>query len=244
MDIQFCNRFKNHLRFLSAVLVVLVLALFIAPKAFACHRNDRPHGKETSCGGSDLPPGFFFAEAYFEDEEGQFSSAPGLEFERSVNSNVDSGDYIANSADLGIVTINTRSYNKRVLKGKKDGDLCHAMNAGLHENGPLESIPDEFSYGWTDDCSEGQCAVEISLHFSGDDVFELSGGRSDQINIIMYTSISDSLVNDDPFTEVQALSIDIMEAEFNKLGTSRTLVQCQFLRGGIGPGLFHSTPKP
>lgn len=239
MDNIFLNRFRNSLRFYGAVLAITILALFVVPNAFACHRDDTPHGKDTDCGGgSGFPPGVFMTEVYFSDAMGHFESSPGLEFELSPNRDYDSGDYISNPTDFFI--IDSRSLSKRVLRGRKNGDLCQAMNSGLSGSGPFVSVPDEFSFGWTDDCRDGQCAVEISLRFSGIDVEEISNGRSDEVEIVMYTVITDQSIDDDPFRESRELTINLVEVEYNKFGTSRTLVACQFTAGGQGSGVFHS----
>ena len=181
---------------------------------------------------------------FFWDTEGHIEPASGLEFELSPIRDYDSGDYISNSPDTDLVVIDTKTFNKRILKSKRNGDLCHAMDSGLHRSGPLESVPDEFSYGWTDDCRDGQCDVEISLRFSGADIEEITDGRSNQLDIVMYSVISDETIDDDPFRESRNLTINLIEAEYNKFGTSRTLVICQFTPGGNGSGVFHTMPMP
>jgi len=167
----------------------------------------------------------------------------GLEFELSPIRDYGGGDYLSNPTDSDLVLIDTRSFNKRILRSKRNGDLCHAMDSGLHKNGPLESVPDEFSYGWTDDCRDGQCDVEISLCFSGIDIEEITGGRSNQLDIVMYSMISDVTIEDDPFRESRNLTTSLIEAEYKKFGTSRTLVKCQFTPGGHGSGTFHTMPQ-
>jgi hypothetical protein len=47
-------------------------------------------------------------------------------------------------------------------------------------------------------------------------------------------------IDDDPFRESRNLTINLIEAEYNKFGTSRRLVKCQFTPGGSGSGILHT----
>ena len=76
---------------------------------------------------------------FFWDTEGHIEPASGLEFELSPIRDYDSGDYISNTTDTDLVMIDTKSFNKRILRGKRNGDLCHVTDSGLHRSGPLES---------------------------------------------------------------------------------------------------------
>ena len=64
-----------------------------------------------------------------------------------------------------------------------------------------------------------------------------------QLDIVMYSMISDGTIEDDPFRESRNLTINLIEAEYKKFGTSRTLVKCQFTPGGHGSGTYHTMPQ-
>jgi len=230
MKIRFPVR-QNSIRLLSAFVLVFVVALFLAPNAFACHQTKgtpKPHGKETSCDQDSFPPSL--------DTQGYFSglhfweNGPRVFLQQDLGT--DSGDFSAEYPPGQDVVINTNSLPK-LQKGR--ADLCRSMEVDT----PL--TPEHYSYGWTDDCTDGICTVEIRLIFSGDQVSNITGELSDRVDFVMYAEIEeDSVLN--PFDELRDLNIILTEASFKKPGTTRTLVKCQFTLGGNGFPIFTSEP--
>ena len=239
MKIQSHNHLRNALRFFNVLLILTLLALLLAPNALACHRG-KPHGKDTDCGGSDPgPPGISLNETWFADI---FIDAGQQTFERAI-STYESGDYLAQDPESTRVGILTNSLSKRLLKGKNDSDLCHAMDSGYE--GPFIDYPETFSYGWTDDCRDTECAIEVSLSFTGTTIFNFTGGRSDRLEIVMYATASGEALEhmDEPFTAPQDLEIHTLELDYNKAGTTRSLVQCRLGQQGLGGPLLRTKPQ-
>jgi hypothetical protein len=242
MNTQSHQHLKNLFCFRPAVFLVILAAILITPGAFACHRldqdgNPRPHGKKAIC-----PPIIPFPEweirdtsAYFYDDHGHDhghieESGPrdfvrqGLDF--------DSGDFVAADLSQGML-IDTRELSKLQVKGKPNSTICRTM-----EGNTTVLFPEEFSYGWTDDCTDDGCAVEIRFSFSG--MGFLTDGLSDQADFVMHAVIDNPDGYANPFFVDQDLSIYMFEVDYKKPGTSRTLAKCQFTPAGLGSPHFHS----
>ena len=221
----------SAIRMLSAFFLVFVLVLFLAPNAFACHQKNgkaKPHGKQPACSQQAFPPSPD-TQAYF---SGPHFSEDGPRVFLQQDLDVDSGDFSAEDPSEQDVMINTRSLPK-LQKGS--ADLCRSMEA------PTRLTPEHYSYGWTDDCTDGICTVEIRLIFSGDQIRDVTGELSDQVDFVMYTEIEEESVLN-PFDTFRDLDIILTEASFKRPGTNRTLVKCLFSQGGHGLPTFTSEP--
>ena len=245
MKIQSYNLFDNTFRSLSAIVLILLAALLIAPNALAgqCFDKDgnlKPRAKP-SCTPDQFPVGDSFNQAMFDDA---YIAVPPQAFTRA-NPNFDKGDYLADDPGSNGVWISTDSLSKTTLKGKRDRDLCHILDQSRNDNVPFFGYPDTFSYGWTDDCRDTECDVEISLSFEGESILELTNGRSDRLELVMFATATGLAQGQfEPFTTPQALGIKSIEVEYNKAGTTRALVQCRLgPQGKAGPELL-SAPTP
>ena len=244
MKIQSYNRFDNTFRSLSVIILVLLAALLVAPNALAgkCFDKDgNPRPRAKGCDSPNpFPPGESFNQAMFYDA---YIAVNPQSFTRS-NPNFDRGDYLADNPTAEGVTISTTSLSKTTLKGKRDSDLCHILDQRIG-NDPFFGYPDTFSYGWTDDCRDTTCDVEISLSFEGDSIYDLTDGRSDRLELVMFASAAGLEEGQfEPFTSPQALAINFVEIEYNRAGTTRALVQCRLgPQGRSGPKLF-TEPTP
>jgi hypothetical protein len=245
MKLQPYNLFDNTFRPLSAIILVLLAAFLIAPNALAgrCFDKDgnlKPHAKP-SCTPDHFPVDDSFNQAMFDDA--YIAVAPQA-FTRG-NPNFDRGDYLADNPGSNGVWISTDSLSKTTLKGKRDSDLCHILDKSKNSNVPFFGYPDTFSYGWTDDCRDTECEVEISLSFEDGPILDLTDGRSDRLELVMFATATGLEQGQfEPFTTPQALAINSIGIEYNKAGTTRALVQCRLgPQGEGGPELF-TVPTP
>ncbi len=104
----------------------------------------------------------------------------------------------------------------------KNWDLCHALDSGaiLH--------PEDFSYGWLDDCADGTCAVAVNMAFSGAGVEARTGGKADKLNVVMSTTLATE-VSPDPFgppRQKQLMVINQINLDFIKSASGRSVGTC------------------
>ena len=245
MKFQSYNRFDNTFLSLSVVILVLLAAFLIAPNALAgqCFDKDgnlKPHAKPGCSTPNPFPADESFNQAMFDDA---YIAVNPQSFTRA-NPNFDRGDYLADNPVSEGVTISTNSLFKITLKGKRDSDLCHKLDQRIG-NDPFFGYPDTFSYGWTDDCRDTECDVEISLSFEGDSIFNLTDGRSDRLELVMFANAAGLAEGQlEPFTSPQVLAINSIEVEYNKAGTARPLVQCLLGPQGRSGPRFFTEPTP
>jgi hypothetical protein len=232
-------------RIFHITLAIMLLAVLTAPDVLACHQKrgePMPHGKETSCdtGGDQFPTNPAFAEAWFDD---LFVSILPQLFNRSPSSGYAEGDYVADQPSIEEIRITTNSLSKTVVSGKRHGDLCMVMDDTTDGNGPFYGHPETFNFGWTDNCTDGRCAIEISLSF-GEGVAELTGGRSDRMEMLMHASVSgdDLLSMDEPFLSPRSIKTSSVELDFKKPGSVRSLVQCRLAPQGVGAPTLKTMP--
>jgi len=251
MKIQSHNRFDNTFRSLSVIILVLLAALLVAPSALAdkCFDRDgnlKPHAKP-SCGssGTQFPEqpdtiGYFYdnhAHPEEPEEHGHFVDEGPRNF---VQSGLDfgSGDFVAVDLDLGI-WINTSELSTS-SKGNSRG-LCRKIEDGIL------FYAEKYTYGWVDDCTDGDCAIEIRLDIGGpnssseQDILSLSEGKSNQVEFVMHSVIMGTDAN--PFAEDIEIPIHRAVAEFKKTGTTRTLITCEYTPSGWSGPVFHSFPR-
>jgi hypothetical protein len=223
----------------AAVLLTLFLALFFTAPAYACH-SGQPHGRDKTPCLNPLEGVESLNEAQFNDN--YIAMDPQL-FRRQATATLESGDYVAE--ELGWVEVATDDLS-RAADSQRNAGMCGIMDtaSGLDPSarGPFLSTPDEFSYGWTDNCTDGGCNVEVSMAFSGQDVIDLTEGRSDQLVIVMRASVANPGQNIEPFLVPTKISIGSMLATYNKIGTSRPLVNCQFAPQGWGGPVLRTNP--
>lgn len=225
-----------------SLLIFLLLALFLAVPAYACHQG-KPHGRDkTPC--RNLLEGIeSFNMAEFADD--YVDTFGEILFRRQDSATVQAGDYTVFD-DPGPIEIATDNLS-RLADSKSNAGMCGLMDTADPldpiAKGPFVSAPDVFSYGWSDDCTDGSCAVEVSLSFSGPDVVALTGGKSDQMTLVMYGGIDGAEDVLEPFLDSNKISISALVATYNRIGTARTLVTCQFAPQGYAGPLMYTTPE-
>jgi hypothetical protein len=117
------------------------------------------------------------------------------------------------------------SYSMSGIFARRFWDICHTFAPNDSTAGLLS--PDRLSYGWTDDCSDGVCAVEVRLDFAGLELQELTDGQADRMNMIMYGKAFES-GQDDPFANDQEIVIERIELQFFRPGSKRSAGTCEW----------------
>jgi len=234
------HNFISGPRGVVAVLLVICLSLFVASPAFA---QCKTHGRNKTPCSNPLEGVESYNEALFNDQYVAMD-APSV-FHRDGASTLQSGDYTEQGV-TGFVEIATDDLS-RFADSKRNLSLCSATDRATvldpDARGPLVAAPDTFSYGWSDDCSvDGLCQVLVNLSFSGQDVLDLTDGQSDQLFIVMQTTISSPVGQLEPFLTARKVSISSILASYNKAGTSRPLVSCTYAPQGWGGPSLNTRP--
>jgi len=140
----------------------------------------------------------------------------------AANNSADSGSYLCSDPP-------TMFLSTRLLTGifaNRFWDICHSFTPGDGEEG-FVLTPDDVSYGWIDDCSDGDCAVEVRAEFSGLDLEDLTDGKADRLNMVMHGKVYDAL-EADPFAEDQIVIIDRIGLAFFRPGSDRNAGTCDW----------------
>jgi hypothetical protein len=253
MKIQFYYRFDHTFRSLWTITLVILAALLIAPSALAdrCldkYGNLKPHAPPGCAPAEQLPAdqiidtgAFLFDNHGHEaggEDHGHFVEDGARDFIQNGLS-FESGDFVAGDLSQGIL-VNTSELSCSTKGHPRE--LCRLLEDDIM------LYAEAYSYGWVDDCRDGDCAIEIRFtiggpgSISGTDILEFSDGKSNQIDIVMHSVIMDS-TDPNPFMVARDIPISRTVAEFKKTGTSRTLVKCEFMASGWGGPWFHSVPQ-
>jgi len=240
----------GSINLLTTILLVFLAAMLIAPGAQACHRldkdgNPKPHGKNATCDDPNPspPPAGNSTDAFLLGNYGHFKEESSRAFAPQGLEN-DSGDYVSTDM-VSPIAINTRNMSAQPAKGKAKG-LCRALEAP--EGAPFLLTPESFSYGWTDDCRDGECGIEIRMTIGGDggsseqDILDISDGQSNQLDFVMYSTLVDDAGDANPFSSERTIEIYRVVGDYRKLGTTRSLVTCEYFPGGWGLPEFKSGP--
>lgn len=252
MNVPNHNRLPILFRFFPAVLLVVLAAILVAPNAMACHRLDKngdpkPHGKIKDCEPSqpqqfpadqEMDTAGFFDKAA-NQKNPHFKSGE-MNFSRQGLS-ADSGDFVLDDQNASIL-LDTGLLSKLQLKGSPRIDWCRMLDGNT-----TWLYPESFSYSWVDDCTDGNCAAEFRLTIS-DGIDLLTYGESDRLDLVMYATInipdqdpSAPIVN--PFSIPQDLALYIVEGEYMKPGTTRSIAKCRWTQSGSGVPHFYSVPR-
>lgn len=221
------------------VLLAVCLALFMASSAAA--QDCKPKGRNKTPCINPLEGVESYNQAQFNDN---FVAMEARTFRRQDTASLVSGDYVEQGAPswVEIATDNL----SRSADAKRHIGMCGIMDTASvldpDAMGPFLSTPYEFSYGWADNCTDGSCLVEVSMSFSGQDVIDLTSGRSDQLVIVMQAMVANPNENLEPFLAPTKISISSMLATYNKIGTSRPLVNCSFAPQGWGGPVLRTVP--
>ena len=223
--------------YIFGLLMTAFLALFVAPEAMAgcangkgkCKKNPPPPDTTIITPGSSTA--FFDVEGNIHIEDGgDLSCGTGADL------TVANGDYFCGGPGgignpLPEFHISTASFTG--LFNNKYREICSYLGntpqPGDHNFAIL--TPDEVSYGWRDDCTDGSCRIEISMKFSGPDILAETENTADQLSIVIGGWIEPTLEDDEanPFYMQEALvEVDRATLEFGLTGKKRGVGLCPF----------------
>jgi len=136
--------------------------------------------------------------------------------------NMTTGGNYSCKGDLPLVSISTAELNG--LFSRRYWEICRTFSNPATAG--VDLAPDQFSYGWLDDCSDGDCAVEATVSFSGSELLDITSGSADQLVVSAYGRIYGTL--SDPFAENQEVVIERLNLAFSKSTTGRSTGTCDW----------------
>lgn len=220
-------------RALAATFLLAFTAILISPQALACHRDDRPHGKEASCGDPNPAPGgeptvintmidFEGTEIYAVDNAEPWTCTPEL---LEAPFTYASGTYNCNGSG-GSIVFHADGGASTLEFSKKEAAICKTLN-GLPNDEGVVLQPDigGFSYGWTERCDLAPCAVAIHVVFS-DGVSELTAGGADVLDVVMHGMVDNQSGDLNPFYGAADVLITRTEFAFWQTGARRATANC------------------
>lgn len=216
---------NNAARYCSGALLTVLLALFLAtgtyakkPEPGACKPHPR---KPDSCGpvGQGMPPG----DPTHVGLSGEFYESGGREC-TSEGAPMDTrGNYDCLTAEK--VAISFHELGPAVSSRKNLSWMCDVLNVDLNGD-HLELSMDSYIYGWTNACSDGRCGVEIRLRSTDPILQTITFGKSDQVEITLFSEAQVQVGTDYPFHDSHTLDIHSIETDYKKTGSTRTAVIC------------------
>ena len=218
--------------FIFSMFMTVLLALLVAPGAMAGCKNGKgkcknppiPDNTSASHGSSTAvfhPDGNMHVEG-----SGYLRCGTG-----AAELTVANGDYFCDTP-LPEFYISTASFTGHF--NKKFTDICGSLGNTTEPGDQNFAIltPYEFSYGWRDDCTDGSCRIEISMKFSGSDIFTETEGEADQLSIVISGAAWDFTLAEDeanPFYGQDILvDVDSATLEFGLTGKKRSVGLCPF----------------
>lgn len=212
----FTIRESSSIKSLAAkVLLALVFAIFFASNASAgCSKS----GKGRSCDQDSTVASNQTSAALVGSK---FSTASELSCNSSPGNMTTSGNYLC-AGGLPAVTISTSELSG--LFSRRYWEICRTFNQPGTAGVAL--VPNQFSYGWLDDCSDGDCAVVASASFSGSELEGLTSGTADQLVVSAYGRLYDASA--DPFAENQDVVIERLNFAFSNSTTGRKAGTCDW----------------
>jgi hypothetical protein len=221
-------RSLNFTYILSVLASALVLLMFLAPEVWACHKGV-PHGKETSCVNPNPDPPPSAAETSFAIYGDIISEAspPGSAGRPCIDDDiftVERGDYRCPVSEYPGLMIHTHFMSG--VFAKKARPLCTSLKHQV-----LKPSQSGFQYGWTDNCRDGACEVEVRLIFEGEQILEQTGGESDLLDVVMHAKINtmgDVEPDSNPFYHFREVDILSVDFDYKLVGSTRSAATCTF----------------
>ena len=217
---------------LTGAIVLILISLFLAPNALACHRGDppKPHGKNATCDDGnptpDRPPTYVETRAAIEGKV--ISEVPANGEARTCMQGAvfteAAGQYTCSTFGPGIM-VNSSGLNG--VWSKSDHAICKSLTSSV----VLTPSENGFEYGWTDSCYADDCTVELHLVFEGDQIIELTGGASDTMDMVMRATARfdpNATADSNPFFRSRDLQITSLTAQYLKTGTTRSAAVCDY----------------
>lgn len=225
------NRYSSCLIYFHvAVALSLVLFLFVAPAAMACHKDDVPHGKVSTCDNPNPDPPPTVVETYVAIHGDLISeilppASPGRPCAKADIFDADRGDYNCSVSAYPGLMIDT-------IRMSGDGrpkalDLCH----NLTHHVVLMPSESGFQYGWTDNCRDGDCDVEVRIVFEGEQILETTGNKADVLDVVMHAKVDtldDDPLDSNPFYHSRDIDITSVDLDFKLTGSKKSAAKCTF----------------
>ena len=219
--------------FVLGMLMTAFLALFVAPEAMAGCKNGKGRCKNPPPDNTTASHGF--SDASF-DAEGNMHVKDGgyLSCESGADLTVANGDYFCSGPGGSLLPefhISTASFTGLFSNRYREicGSFGNKIQLGGHNFAML--TPDEVSYGWRDDCTDGSCRIEISMKFSGPDIRAETSDKADQLSIVLGGWVFPTLEDEaNPFYKQKRVFVDVDSAtlEFGLTGKKRSVGFCPF----------------
>ena len=216
-------------QFLPTALIILLAGLFFAPSAMSgkpapgtCSGKFR---NEPNCSPSPNPPPYGEASVFFDDINPIFAEKKRLyggesgfcESAASGNTTA-SGTY--NCADVG--DIHVKAAEVTMLFNNKYRTICTTYNQGT------TLTVDSLTFGWTDDCTDGSCGVEIQVSSAAPVIYTATGGAADRLDLVLNGTIEGS-TGPNPFVEIADVDITSIDMVFWKPQSTRIAGVCTAL---------------
>lgn len=222
--LSFTQRRRLNFKLLAAGSLALVMcALFASPSAMAaCNKKGRGNCPDPT----PTLPGF--AEAYLLSSKFDSGEFPLMCASASGNTTA-SGNYFCD-APMDEIFLSTRTLTG--IFAQKNWDLCHALDPTDGRAGVV-LMPDEVSYGWTDECGDAQCGTEFRMSFSGLDVEAETNGKADQLKVTLFADIFPPSGTTDPFRydpshKNQPMEFNRIQLEFFRGNNARAVGSCMW----------------
>jgi hypothetical protein len=194
--------------------LAVVVAIFFAGNASAACTNS---GKSKGCQQVVSVPS---NQTYAGLLGSEFATSAEMSCSSGANTTT-SGHYLC-GGELPAVSMSTQRMTG--LFSRRYWEICRIFNqAG---SASVSLIPDEVSYGWLDDCSDGDCAAEVRMSFSGPELLTLTAGDADQLNVLLYGRIYDAY--GDPFAYDQDIVIERLSLVFGDSSSRKAAGTCDW----------------
>lgn len=222
--------FSHFGQLLSSILLILLVSLFVAGDAQACHKSDKPHGKGApeTCGQTGVvAPDNAVLWGIIESTSGIFEKGARVCTVGQIATDESSGDYSC-VLDTHIEGVRT-TYNFAGMTSEpihKRGDDWYCQTADLTTNVPMgvRKVDLEYSFSWAGNCtgSDG-CNVTIVNRLNNP---WSSGGSVSRVTLEAFAKATESSKN--PFSEPQSLNIDYLHLTlFAAKGRDKVLAVCK-----------------
>jgi len=220
---------------LLAVLAAVVLAVLLAtPSAFGgCNK----WGKGQDCSPNPNPAIPGSAVIQIDDESPCSCMGPDhpmpemwmgpMDCESAIGISNTEGEYFCAVQPLDVVVLMT--HHMSMDFNQKYAKICNS----LAFNPVSVGHPDEVSFGWTEDCFDGSCAMDMNMEFSGARILDLTKGAADALSLVLHGTIETAVGgNGNPFLVPQDIDLESMDLVFLQPGSTRIAGICTIYMGG------------
>jgi len=147
--------------------------------------------------------------------------------ESGANISNTEGEYYCDVQPLDVVVLVTHHMSMNF--NQKYAKICNSLSFDNVSVGH----PDEVSFGWTEDCYDGTCGMDMNMAFSGPRLLELTDGASDALSLVLHGTIETVPGgNGNPFTVPQDIGFDSADLVFLKPGSTKIAGICTLYMDG------------